>query len=261
MARHVRTLVLAMLALAGTRVHAGWFFKDKLVEAFLQPATVREASLSPDGTHLAVIGIAADDDDISTCLLLVDTDTAESHMIRRPEATADADNPGARYYMRQPISVAWMTYRWQSCDRSYRSQPCFLQAALCLCPRAQKCETGDDLTPARLRLWRDRAALNKLRQGRDETAAAAGMCAGRRYAGPCGCRCRARILRGRASSASDRAQVVAHDASRRTPWPRYASCLGLHRTDLEDDMPRQEPIHPMPAFACEALSASGVIRP
>jgi hypothetical protein len=166
MARHVRTLVLAMLALAGTRVHAGWFFKDKLVEAFLQPATVREASLSPDGTHLAVIGIAADDDDISTCLLLVDTDTAESHMIRRPEATADADNPGARYYMRQPISVAWMTYRWQSCDRLYRSQPCFLQAALCLCPRAQKCETGDDLTPARLRLWRDRAALNKLRQGR-----------------------------------------------------------------------------------------------
>jgi len=97
--------------------------------------------------------------------------------------------------------------------------------------------------------------------GRDETAAAAGMCAGRRYAGPCGCRCRARIVRGRASSASDRAQVVAHDASRRTPWPRYASCLGLHRTDLEDDMPRQEPIHPMPALACEALSASGVIRP
>jgi len=109
MARHVRTLVLAMLALAGTQAHAGWFFKDKLVEAFLQPATVREASLSPDGTHLAVIGIAADDDDISTCLLLVDTDTAESHMIRRPKATADADNPGARYYMRQPISVAWMS--------------------------------------------------------------------------------------------------------------------------------------------------------
>ncbi len=109
MARHVRTLVLAVLALAGTQAHAGWFFKDKVVEAFLQPDTVREASLSPDGTHLAVIGITVDDDDISTCLLLVDTDTGESHMIRRPEATADADNPAARYYMRQPISVAWMS--------------------------------------------------------------------------------------------------------------------------------------------------------
>jgi dipeptidyl aminopeptidase/acylaminoacyl peptidase len=109
MARHVRTLVLAMLALAGVQAHAGWFFKDKVVEAFLQPDAVREASLSPDGTHLALIGIAVDDDDIFTCLVLVDTDTGESHRLLGPERFDDRDNPGARYYMRQPVSVAWMS--------------------------------------------------------------------------------------------------------------------------------------------------------
>ena len=53
----VRTFALALLAVAGTPAHAGWFFKDKVVESFLQPQTVLEASLSPDGRHLAVIGL------------------------------------------------------------------------------------------------------------------------------------------------------------------------------------------------------------
>ena len=108
MARHVRTLVLTMLALAGTQAHAGWFFKDKITEIFLQPEVVREASLSPDGTHLAVIGINMIDDQINTGLILVDTDTGQSHVIQGPVLRREVDNPGMLYW-RQPISVAWMS--------------------------------------------------------------------------------------------------------------------------------------------------------
>ena len=111
MARHARTLVLAMLALAGTQAQAGWFFsdKDKITESFLQPDLVLEASLSPDGKHLAVVGTTLVEDHIATGLLLVDTDTGESKLIERPEALADPDNPAARYYIRQPIGVAWIS--------------------------------------------------------------------------------------------------------------------------------------------------------
>ncbi len=115
MTRHVRMLVLAMLALNGAQAQAGWFFKDKITESFLQPEVVRQASLSPDGTHLAVVGINLVDDEISTDLLLVDTDTGQSHLIRGPRLTKDSDDP-SMLYMRQPISVAWMSNEVMAVD-------------------------------------------------------------------------------------------------------------------------------------------------
>ncbi|MDP9125463.1 MAG: S9 family peptidase [Pseudomonadota bacterium] len=108
MSRQVRALVLVMSALAATQAQAGWFFKDKVTEAFLRPEVVREASLSPDGKHLAVVGTTLVDDDIRTALVLVDTDSGETRSILSPVRTRDADNPGM-VYMRQPVRVAWMS--------------------------------------------------------------------------------------------------------------------------------------------------------
>ena len=109
MTGRVRLAALVALALAGAQAHAGWFFKDKVTETFLQPETVREASLAPDGKHLAVIGINLIDDQIYTALIVVDTDSGKSEVIVRPEDVADRDNPSSRYYIRQPIRVAWMS--------------------------------------------------------------------------------------------------------------------------------------------------------
>src|ERR1700750_2818995 len=84
MTSRVRTFVLAALALASVPVHAGWFFKDKVTEAFVQPATVHQASLSPAGRHLAIVGLNAVGDQINTSLIVVDTDTGQSHLVRGP---------------------------------------------------------------------------------------------------------------------------------------------------------------------------------
>lgn len=104
------TLVLAALALGCVQAQAALFsFRDKTLEPFLRPATVHEATLSPDGKHLALIGISTNDDDIGTALILVDTDTGQSHVVRRTEWVADPDNPAALSFLWQPISVAWMS--------------------------------------------------------------------------------------------------------------------------------------------------------
>ena len=48
MTRRMRMFALALLAVAGAPAQAGWFSpKDKVVESFLKPETVDEASLSP----------------------------------------------------------------------------------------------------------------------------------------------------------------------------------------------------------------------
>ena len=115
MARHAHAFVLALLAMAGTPAHAGWFFKDKVTEAFLQPEVVREASLSPDGKHLAVVCINMVDDEINTGLLVVDTDTGDSHLIRGPSLRGVPDNQ-ALVYRRQPIDVAWISNEAMAVD-------------------------------------------------------------------------------------------------------------------------------------------------
>ena len=108
MTRLVRAFVLALLALGSAQAQAGWFFKDKITEAFLQPEVVWEASLSPDGKHLAVIGTHMIDDEIHMGLLVIDTDSGHSGLIRVPELRADPDNPGWNFW-REPVSVAWMS--------------------------------------------------------------------------------------------------------------------------------------------------------
>jgi hypothetical protein len=92
MTRRIRRFALATLALGCAHAQAALFSfgqKDKALEAFLQPETVSEASLSPDGKHLAMIGMAARDDFIATTLVLVDTDTGNSRVIRRAQWVAD----------------------------------------------------------------------------------------------------------------------------------------------------------------------------
>jgi len=108
MERHVRTLALALLALTGAQAQAGWFFKDKVTEAFLQPPKVIEASLSPDGRHLAFIGTNLIDDDVYTGLVLVDTDSGQSRLIRGPQRMHKVDTPNL-VYICLPISVDWMS--------------------------------------------------------------------------------------------------------------------------------------------------------
>ena len=115
MSRQVRALVLVMSALAATQAEAGWFFKDKVTEAFLQPEVVREASLSPDGKHLAVVGTTLVDDQIRTALMVVDTDSGETRKILWPERTRDADDANM-VYMRQPVRVAWMSNELMAVD-------------------------------------------------------------------------------------------------------------------------------------------------
>ena len=108
MTRQVRTLALAMLALASAQAQAGWFFKDKITESFVQPEAVWEASLSPDGKHLAIIGASMFDDEISAGLVLVDTDSGRNRLILGP-MTANEPGKEGWFYIRQPISVSWMS--------------------------------------------------------------------------------------------------------------------------------------------------------
>ncbi len=111
MTRHLRALALAALAVGCAQAQAALFsFKDESLEVFLQPATVQEASLSPDGKHLALIGLSADDNDLAlTTLVVVDTETGRSHSLRQAQWVADPENPAGRAYLWEPISVAWMS--------------------------------------------------------------------------------------------------------------------------------------------------------
>jgi len=112
MTRQIRTFALAALALGCAHAQAALFsfgHKDTALEAFLQPETVNEASLSPDGKHLAMLGMAAREDFIATKLVLVDTDTGMSRVIRQAQWVADPYNPAARTIMWQPVSAAWMS--------------------------------------------------------------------------------------------------------------------------------------------------------
>ena len=108
MTRHVRALALATLVLASAQAQAGWFFKDKITESFVQPEAVWEASLSPDGKHLAIIGANMFDDEINAGLVLVDTDSGRNRLILGP-MTANVPGKEGWFYMRQPISVSWMS--------------------------------------------------------------------------------------------------------------------------------------------------------
>ena len=106
------SLALAALALGCAQAQAALFSfgpKDPALEAFLKPETVSEASLSPDGKHLAMLGMAAREDFIATTLVLVDTDTGKSRVIRQAEWVADPRNPAARTILWQPVSAAWMS--------------------------------------------------------------------------------------------------------------------------------------------------------
>ncbi len=95
--------------MAGAPAQAGWFSsKDKVVESFLKPETVNEASLSPDGKHLAMVVLTANNDEIGTGLVVIDTNTGQSHLIRGPQREPDPDRSNF-YYIRQPIRVAWMS--------------------------------------------------------------------------------------------------------------------------------------------------------
>lgn len=109
MTRRMRMVALALLAVAGAPAQAGLFSsKDKVVEAFLKPETVGVASLSPDGKHLAMIVLSADDDEIGTGLVVTDTDTGQTHLITGRQRQQDPDRSNF-YYIRQPIRVAWMS--------------------------------------------------------------------------------------------------------------------------------------------------------
>ena len=109
MTRRMRMVALALLAVAGAPAQAGLFSsKDKVVEAFLKPETVGVASLSPDGKHLAMIVLSANDDEIGTGLVVTDTDTGQTHLIRGRQREQDPDRSNF-YYIRQPIRVAWMS--------------------------------------------------------------------------------------------------------------------------------------------------------
>ena len=108
MTRQIRTLALATLVLASAQAQAGWFFKDKITESFVQPEAVWEASLSPDGKHLAIIGANMFDDEINAGLVLVDTDSGRNRLILGP-MTANVPGKEGWFYMRQPISVSWMS--------------------------------------------------------------------------------------------------------------------------------------------------------
>ena len=109
MTRRMRMFALALLAVAGAPAQAGWFSaKDKVVESFLKPETVDEASLSPDGKHLAMIVLKANDDEIGTGLVVVDTSTGQSHLILGPQAEPDPARSNF-YLILQPVRVAWMS--------------------------------------------------------------------------------------------------------------------------------------------------------
>ena len=109
MTRRKRMFALALLAVAGAPAQAGWFSsKDKVVESFLKPETVGQASLSPDGKHLAMVVLTANNDKIGTGLVVIDTSTSQSHLIRGPQREPDPDRSNF-YYIRQPIRVAWMS--------------------------------------------------------------------------------------------------------------------------------------------------------
>jgi len=109
MTRRVSMAALALLAVAAAPAQAGWFSsKDKVLEAFLKPETVGEASLSPDGKHLAMIVLTVNDDQIGTGLVVTDTDSGQSHLVRGPQREPDPDRSNY-YYIRQPVRVAWMS--------------------------------------------------------------------------------------------------------------------------------------------------------
>ena len=120
MTRQVRTLALAMLALASAQAQAGWLFKDKITESFVQPEAVWEASLSPDGKHLAIIGGNMFDDEISAGLVLVDTDSGRSQLILGPMTANEAGKPDW-FYIRQPVSVSWMSNDLMAVDFNDKS--------------------------------------------------------------------------------------------------------------------------------------------
>jgi len=106
MMRRVSMVALALLVVAAAPAQAGWFSsKDKVVEAFLKPETVGNASLSPDGKHLAMIVLTVNDDQIGTGLVVTDTDSGQTHLIRGPQREPDPDRSNY-YYIRQPIRVA-----------------------------------------------------------------------------------------------------------------------------------------------------------